>query len=188
MILSAGTNSLCFRSWGKEEEMIHFLSNCGDGSILLGKDAEQISDFYAIRVASDWEEIKSFGVGIYSEGHGLEPHLLVQPERDKLIIGFNSEVIGIDTAKKKTEFQIKLNSLFRSFTFLKKYGMILVFHEIGMIAVNENGQEIWRFDGDIIENCVIDNNSLSLTFLDSDPVELDIFNGTSKTPSAAISH
>jgi len=78
------------------------------------------------------------------------------------------------------EFQIRLNSLFRAFSFLKKYGIILVFHEIGVIAINENGQDIWSFDEDIIENCVIDNGSLSLTFLDADPVTLDIFHGNQK--------
>jgi len=160
--------------------MMHFLSNCGDGNILLGKDAEQISDFYAVKVDSDWEGINSFGIGIYSEGHGLEPHLLVQPERNKLIIGFNSDVIGIDTTKRKVRFQIRLSSLFRSFSFLKKYSMILVFHEIGVIAVSENGQEIWSFDEDIIENCAIDNDSLSLAFLDAEPVTLNIFDGTRK--------
>ncbi len=54
--------------------MIHFLSNCGDGNVLLGKDAEQISDFYAVKVDSDWEGLNSFGISIYSEGHGPEPH------------------------------------------------------------------------------------------------------------------
>ena len=48
--------------------MIHFLSNCGDGNVLLGKDAEQISDFYAVKVDSDWEGLNSFGISIYSEG------------------------------------------------------------------------------------------------------------------------
>ncbi len=161
--------------------MIHFLSNCGDGNVLLGKDAEQISDFYAVKVDSDWEGLNSFGISIYSEGHGLEPHLLVQPERNKLIIGFNSEVIGIDTAERKVGFQIRLSSLFRFFSVLNKYGMILVFHEIGVIAVSETGQEIWRFDEDIIENCAIDNDSLSLTFMDAEPMTLNIFDGTRKS-------
>ncbi len=48
--------------------MIRFLSNCGD---LLGKDAEQMSGFYAIKIGSDWEEMNGFGIGICSEGHGL---------------------------------------------------------------------------------------------------------------------
>ncbi len=63
-----------------------------NGNILIGKDAEQRSGFHAIRIDSDWDGMNSFGIGIYSEGHGLEPHLFVQPERNRLIIGFNSEI------------------------------------------------------------------------------------------------
>ncbi len=64
MILSTGMNNLSFRSYEREEEMTY----------------------------SDWDGMNSFGIGIYSEGHGLEPHLFVQPERNRLIIGFNSEI------------------------------------------------------------------------------------------------
>ncbi len=180
MILCADTMNISFRSWEREEDMRGSLSDCDQETILLGEDADQMTDFHSLRVFSDWNGLSRFGIGICSEGHGLEPHFLVHPERNRLIVGFNSQVVAIDLRKRKIAFQIRLSSLFRSFSPLKAYQMFLVFHEIGVMALTEDGDEIWRFDEDIIDDCVMENGTLSLSFLDAKPVMLDMLSGTLK--------
>ncbi|MDM8550855.1 hypothetical protein QUF72_12280 [Desulfobacterales bacterium HSG2] len=99
---------------------------------------------------------------------------------NRLIIGFNSQVVAVDLIKRKIALQLRFSSLFRSFVHLKAYQMLLVFHEIGVIALTERGEEIWSFDEDIIDDCVIENGILSLTFFDADPVMLEVLSGTLK--------
>jgi hypothetical protein len=173
MIICSETCNISLRSWKTEEEMTDFLSECNKGTLLLGRDAEYITDFHSVRI--DYNGSDSFGIGIYSEGHGLEPHLLVKS--DKLIIGFDTQVTGIDIIRRKPDFQIRLNSLFRSFILLKQHRIILILHETGVVAVTEKGQELWSFDEDIIEDYSIDKQSLFLEFSDTESVRLNIISG-----------
>ena len=178
MRLAFGEHTVEVHSWETKQALLDFLSTCEAGSVVLGAHAEQHKVFYSAYVHLGWSGLRRFGIGVCSEGHGLVPHLFLQPERLILIVGFNSEVVAVNVQTGKIGFQFALDALFRSFVFLSQHKVMLIFHEIGVLAVSECGEELWRYDRDTIESCVISEERLRLQFLDAPPVQLSITSGT----------
>ena len=179
MLISAGEHTIKLDAWQTKRELACSLSSCDVGSILLGDDTDEARQFYSVVVYLKWPTTSgaSFGVGICSEGHGLTPHLLVGSNTDLLIFGFNSEVIGISIEEKRPRFRIDLDYLFNSFIHLKKEQTILALHEIGVVALTEDGHERWRYSKDVIGGLTIEKTTLILNFVDSPPVSLDLTSG-----------
>jgi len=153
------------------------LSQCDLGSILLSEDADSEQKFYSALVHFQWLGIHYFGVGICAEDRGLSPHMLLLPESDMLLLGFNREVSGVSVKKRKIDFRIELDYLFSCFWQLKDCGLILCFHEIGVVAIGVDGREWWRYSQDIIEDAVVAGDKLQIKFLDKSWVCLDILSG-----------
>jgi hypothetical protein len=177
MQVTFGSNTVTLQVWQTKSEMLSYLSKCKAGSLVLGEDAEPEVNFYSATVSLGWAGVSRFGVGIYSEDHGLIPSLLLQPEAEVMIIGFNREVVGINVKDGKICFKILLDSLFYTFQVLYQQKLILVFHEIGVVAITKDGKEIWRYDKDIIVDSVIEDDKLNLKFMDAPPVSLCISSG-----------
>ncbi len=55
--------------------------------------------------------------------------------------------------------------------------MLLVQHEIGVVALTAEGQMIWDFSKDIITNTAIVEDQLHIDFMDAPPVRLNLSNG-----------
>ena len=182
MLVSFAQHTIELKSWETSQGMIEFLQGCDAGSpLFLGEDSAQENSFYSAVVNLDWNRasVQRFGIGIYSGDHGLKPHLLLQPDGQTLVLGFNNEAVGVSINDKRELFRISLDSLFRSFVLLSQKKIILVFHEIGVVAIAIEGQELWRYDKDIITECRIEGESLQLKFMDSPSVNLNIPTGES---------
>jgi hypothetical protein len=175
-----GERTLKPKVCNSKSELKQFLSQCGGGSILLGEGAEFQREFYAVTAALDCDGQEPFGIGICSEGHGLGPHVLLQPDDSLVWFGFNSEAVAIDLARRKIAFSLPLDSLFHRFVPLKNAGTVLIFHEIGLVSVSEKGKELWRYSNDIITKCQIKGNEIALEFMDSSAVFLEISTGRLK--------
>jgi hypothetical protein len=160
-----------------KNEMSNLLNKCNTGHIILGDETEYENGYYTIVVHLDSNKKDLFGIGIISEGHGLIPHILLNSSKKKLFIGFNSETVIVDCMKKIVDFRISLNSLFYQFLYLNNPRIILVLHEIGLVALTEEGREIWKYDGDIIQSYKIEEGNIFLEFLDNEPVKLSLLNG-----------
>jgi len=132
---------------------------------------------YSALVHFQWLGIHYFGVGICAEDHGLSPHMLLLPESDMLLLGFNREVSGVSVKKRKIDFRIELDYLFSCFLQLKDCGLILCFHEIGVVAIGVDGREWWRYSQDIIEDALVAGDKLQIKFMDKSWVCLDILSG-----------
>jgi len=177
MQVTFGNNTITLQVWETKSEMLSYLSKCEAGSLILGEDADQEIHFYSAIVSLGWAEVNRFGVGICAEGHGLIPHLLLQPDAEVIIFGFNREVVGINVEDGKINFKIPLDSLFYNFLALNQWQLTLVIHEIGVVAITEEGKEIWRYDKDIIRDWVIEDDKLHLKFIDAPPVSIQILSG-----------
>ena len=94
-----------------------------------------------------------------------------------MIFGFNSEVVGISIEEKRQRFRIGLDGLFRAFIQLKEEKIILVSQEIGVVAMAEDGEELWRYSKDVVIDFRIEQSTVILTFMDSPSVSLDLSNG-----------
>jgi hypothetical protein len=79
--------------------------------------------------------------------------------------------------KREASFQIDLGlgALFYHFVSVAELQTILVFHEIGIVAISEDGKPLWEYSADdIIEDWTVKNGKISLKLMDAQPVELDL--------------
>jgi len=172
MYLSCGKHYIEIQSLEGKSEMMNVLSKYEGGQLVLGEDAEQQTTFYIVTIHLGWDGRHRFGIGVCSEEYGLKPHLLLQPELSQLLLGFNHEVVAVGMENRNINFRILLDSLFHSFLAFQSY--ILIFHEIGVNALDNRGKEIWEYEADVIENFEIIGNHLNLTFMDAPPVSLNL--------------
>jgi len=172
-----GQHNLHFKGWSSEEEMIHYLSSCKAGYVILGQDAKQYREFFSTTLFLGFSGTSSFGIGVLSEGHGLVPHVLLLPKKKELLFGLNSQAASLRVEEGSVGFRIQLDSLFRSFLHLDESETILVFHEIGVIAIDENGNEKWTYAKDILEDGFLSKGCLRLKFVDGLSVRLSLATG-----------
>lgn len=167
------------QSWESRSELERFLNGFEDSRIIAAS-SEQEREFYSIAVQPDFPASGACRValGVCSEGHGIQPQLLLLPEHDRLLIGANSQVTAVDVSTGTDAFEIQLESLFRSMVYLSERQLVLVFHEIGVTAAVEDGNVRWSFARDVLEDASIENDLLLLSFMDSEPVALDITSGS----------
>lgn len=174
MYLSYGKHYIEFQSYESKTEMMNVLSKCEGSHLILGENAEQQTIFYLVKIHLGWNGRQIFGIGICSEEYGLKPHLLLKPEVSQLLLGFNNEVVAVGVEDRKVHFRILLDSLFHAFLALEKPKHILVFHEIGLIALDHSGQKLWEYEEDVIEDFDIIGDNLNLKFMDTSPISLNL--------------
>ena len=187
MLISTAEHTIQLAKWGTKRELVHGLVACDAGSILLGDDIEEPREFYSAVVYLEWPKTRLglFGIGICSESDIVTPHLLVEPNTDLLLLGMNAEAVGIRTRQKSEYFRIGLDSAFNSFIYLKQEKIVLISHEIGVVAMTAHGQELWRYSKDIIVDLRIEESTVSLSFMDSAPVALELASGRVIRPSSS---
>src|SRR4051812_8645131 len=139
---------------------------------MIGESSERENAFYSILCASEIAGSASeYAIGVCSEGHGTAPQLLLSPEQETLTVGVDSAVIGVRIRTQPEEvFRISLDSLFRSFLRFEPSRLLLAFHEIGVVAIDDSGQQVWKFSLDVLESASLHGNALTMEFMDSDPV------------------
>lgn len=79
--------------------------------------------------------------------------------------------------KRGIAFRIELDYRFSCFLQLKDCGLILCFHEVGVVAIGVDGRERWRYSQDIVEDAVVAGDKLQIKFMDESSVCLDILSG-----------
>ena len=176
MRISFDEHSVELCLWDTKKQMTSFLNSCGEGNLLF-ESQEQEVEFHSATVWLKGDPEHKFGVGICSEGHGLVPHILPLPMISTLAFGFNSNAVGVSFPKGEVVFSFNLDSLFYSFILVPEQKVLLIQHEIGLVALEEDGQFIWRFSRDIITNVVVEKEKIYLEFVDSPFVQLNITNG-----------
>jgi hypothetical protein len=177
MRIAFAHDSVELKSWGLEAEMADYVSACEEGYLILGEGARQRHDFFSVRIRLGFPGTSSFGIGVVSEGHGLVPQLLLLPEREQLLLGVNQEVTCVSIKDRRLIFRVDLGWLFHSFLELKQHGIVLIFHEIGVTAIDEIGNQRWTFTRDIIQSCIVAHSKIELQFLDEAPVRLSLVTG-----------
>ena len=180
MLVSFASHTVSLQSWPTKPQMLESLSTCDAGTLVLGQDAEQQRAFYSAIVHLGWEGFRTFGIGICSEGHGLVPTILLQSNQERVIIGLNSEVIGIDLPQGNLRFRLLLDSLFMRLLELPRHKLLLIQHEIGIVALAETGEVPWKFSRDIITRLRLSESELLLEFMDSTPARLDLYSGSER--------
>lgn len=176
MRISFSSHTIEIASLDMEDELRSKLTAT---SLLLGEDVEDKSKFYLLTFSLDCGRARSpqFRLGICSEDGSLVPTILPLPEDELVIIGFNKEIVGWSSINKVCSFRLILDSLFASFLNLPKQGCILGIHEIGVVAITKAGQELWRYDKDVVTEYFVENDKLRLKFMDTPPIWLRLSDG-----------
>lgn len=177
MHITFGEHLIEFNRWESQKQMTRYLLDCPAGSLILGEGTEVPREFYVVTLHLGPEGDR-FGIGICSEGHGLVPQMLPLVEEGILIFGFNREVVAFSVRDKKVRFRMQTPVLFHRFIFLSEHGMILVFDEIGVMALTPDGRCLWHYEQDLLTNHRLVGNRLILEFMDSPGVSLDLLTGS----------
>lgn len=180
MHIAFGEHFIEISRWESRTQMIRYLrEGCAAGSILLGEDAEMATEFYTATLYLG-ARASRFGIGICSEGHGLTPQMLLLAEEGTLMFGFNREVVALSIMDMEIEpkFRMELPALFHRFVFLKRMSLILIFYEIGVVALSQTGHCLWQYERDLITDYLVTSDRLIVEFMDSPAVAIDLLTGT----------
>ncbi len=177
MHIAFGEHSIGLNRWESREQMIRHLQDCPAGCILLGEAAEMPNEFYTATLYLGAEGVR-FGIGICSEGHGLVPQMLLLEEKGTLLFGFNRELVAFSITEKQVLFRIELSTLFYRFVHISDRKSILIFYEIGIMALDQDGQKRWQYEQDIVTNYSVMGDRVMVEFMDSPSVVIDLMTGS----------
>lgn len=176
MQLSFSEHVLQLRRWDSRAEMERYLGNSSERYVLIGENAEHEEHFHSILVYYSGRINPAWGVGVISMGLGIPPTLLLLPP-DILVLGNDQEAVALNVTEQREAFRFVFDTPFRAFIHLPDYELLLIFNEIGVVAVRLNGQQLWLYEKDIITDCSIDDGKLSLSFMDSPSAVLELQTG-----------
>lgn len=177
--LLLGDSNIDIREWGSETEMLHYLNHTASVQISLGHEGGDTKEFYSLVFSPVLLEAASLGIGIWSESSGLKPQIMLQDEKQTIILGYNSSVVGIELDTTKVKFEINLPFLFFTLALVKDFNILFAICELGIVALSLEGKEIWRYETqDIVTNWKLIENMLFLDLLDESNIQLNIADGS----------
>lgn len=177
MLITYREDTVRLAKWDSESELTLALSTCTLGSIVLGTDQEYPSRFYSAIIQRGWSKANTFGIGILSEWHGVEPCIILQPDLDRIILGFNQQVVAISIDERKVVYSHNLFYLFFFFVELTRQRLILIRHETGVTCLDWDGNVKWQYGKDIVTDMTLNGDDLTLKFMDSSMVKLHLSDG-----------
>jgi hypothetical protein len=175
--LTFGEHLLRMRAWPTRQELEEFLAECGGGQEMLGAKTQYPQRFYSVTLFPHGRLDERSGIGICSESPDLPPHLLLKPESHLLYVGYNNEVAAIGVPEGGIRFCFPCDWLFSHFVDLCDWKIILAFYEVGILAVSEEGEQLWSVSTDIIVDWAVDGDRLRLELLEAAPMLLDLRTG-----------
>lgn len=175
MQLSFSEHVLQLRRWDNRAEMEHYLENSAERYVLLGENDRE-EHFHSIMVYYSGMMSPAWGIGVISMDLAVLPTLLLHPP-DTLVLGNNQEAVALNVSSQREVFRFEFDTPFRAFIHLPEHELLLIFNEIGVVAVRLNGHQLWKYEKDVITNYSVDDGKLRLSFMDSPGVVLDLLDG-----------
>lgn len=167
-------------SWRSRAALERHLNSIERSKMIIESN-DQEREFYSIIVDQKFQvatNIQRMSLGICSEGIGIQPQILLIPEFNALLVGSNNQIVAVDVVTGKIVFRIQLECTFYAMTYLNDRQIVLVIGEIEIMAFDINGRMHWNFfTNDIIQDTSIENELLYLSFMDDEPITLDITSG-----------
>lgn len=176
MRVTCGVDNLELSVCGSNSILLGQLQTCDQGTLILGQEFEDPSEFYAL-IIHHANTRHSFGVGILSPGYGLRPHILPLAEQRIVMLGFANRIAGIRTDTRMLEFQRKLDGLFYGFLHVPARGVVLAVFETGATALDPTGVQLWKHSQDIVTNWSLTGDSLDLEFLRAGSIHIHVRTG-----------
>lgn len=187
MLFSIEEHAVEAHCWSEASSMLRNLDECSTGKLILNSEPMEgrfaaysivvHSNYSASRAASFKESPGSkLGIGLFAEDLGIPPALAFLPPTT-VVLGFGNEIAGIRFDKGEICFRYKFDTPFHSFLKLEDRDGLLMFNEIGVISIDAAGTELWRYEDDVLEDCVVSETELRLIFMDSPAATIDLDSG-----------
>ena len=165
------------QSWTSRDELAGFLSRCEGGSLFVDAGGASSPHLYSVTLHLDGSRAERFGIGLSGTRPGAVPHLLLQPEQLRVLIGIGHEVVGIDAGRRRLEFRVPCEGGFTQFVEVGDPEVILVFHQAGLLAIAPNGTQLWSFPSRGIIDWACEQETLFLRIESAPTVRLNVRTG-----------
>jgi hypothetical protein len=165
------------QSWESAAELSGFLSRCDAGSVFLREDMQSPERLYSVTLYLTGEVGERFGVGVASSGETGVPQLLLKPELGIVMVGVDRQVCGVDLGSRSVSFTVQCDGPFTQFVEVADASVALVFHGGGVVALAEDGWELWRRNVGRILDWACENGTLFLRLADGPNARVDVRTG-----------
>jgi hypothetical protein len=119
-------------------------------SSILGLDIESPQKYYLVELQMKDSIIT---LGLLNGGHGIEPSIVLMENADNILISSDKSVYLVELKDLHKVRQILCESLvYDIFQFQSDYNKILVVCELEVRYLEANGELIWRYDCDVIND------------------------------------
>jgi hypothetical protein len=177
MWFSILNREITFEKWDSENELKNYLRRFNTDYIILGEESYPHS-YYSIKIRSVIQD-ESFCIGLLPAISGLTASILLLPEHERILIGYNKQIAGFGLDQLKLLFEIELDSAFHSFVQIPDKGVILALQEVDIARIDPDGNILWSSGGDLIQSTRIDGDEIHVSFLDIPPAIYNIYTGVS---------
>ncbi len=184
MFFSIAEHVVEMQEWNSREALQKYLdANCNE-IIFATEEPDNEAVFFSVLIYLNYSlksenfafEDTVLGMGGHTEIKGIQPCLLWWPP-NRIVIGFDMKVIGVRLDTREVEFCYDFDTPFRSFTLIDSDQMLLVFNEIGVLALDNEGLVLWRYEADLITACILQSGTLRIAFDESPSITVDLTSG-----------
>lgn len=167
------------QAWESAAELSGFLSRCDAGSVFLREDLLAPERLYSITLYLSGSDGERFGVGVACSGETGVPQLLLKPTLGMVMVGVDRQVCGVDLESRGVSFTIQCDGPFSQFVEVADASVVLVFHGGGVVALAEDGWELWRRNVGRILDWACEDGTLFLRLADGPNARVDVRTGAS---------
>ena len=165
------------QTWESAQELAGFLSRCDAGSVSLGKELQSPARLYSITLYLDDPIRERFGIGVATTGETGMPQLLLKRELGLALVAADQYVRGVAVESGAVTFQLRCATPFTHFVEARDLDVTLIFFRTGIIAVAEDGWELWRHDTGRILDWASEEGTLFLRRDGAPTLKLDLRTG-----------
>jgi hypothetical protein len=144
----------------------------GECDSVLGANIEAPREFFVLNIR--WPGGQACRLCIASAGIGVSPAWLFRD--DTVFVGYNDEV-AISRSDRPVVVSA-LMSLFRTFVACEQCNHCCVVCETALVALSDEGAEVWRIDTDLITDLAVSGSKARLGFDSVESMTIDLTTGT----------
>lgn len=158
MVLCESSKGYSLLEIDTESELREFCAR--NQAIILGELVENKMKYYIIELEYR-NEIKR--IGIINEGHGIKPSATVLLEMDLIIVASDEHICFVDLVSNEILHEIICDSLvYELYLSNLDTGDTVVVCELGVMRITVNGELIWKYDCEVIEDYKIKQDTIDL--------------------------
>lgn len=156
------------QSWDSKSLLLSHLAEC-PASIVVGWDVEAPRGYYSCSLKGAPYPVQ-LGIIVNQQ---KAPSLLLLLSARCVLVGHDQSISIIDLESGSLLETILLEGIFFEFLRIEEMELILVLHELGCMALSEQGEVLWqRAARDVLEGWRVVGDRLELTIMDDDTPEI----------------